>query len=85
MSTACIGEGGGLREASEGVYQPSGAPSLKRVYSCSIPYQGTSSGALSKMALAAPRVLVGMGVMSGFSISQSTRMCGPPRMGSGHM
>ena len=37
---------------------------LRRVYSCSIPNQGSSAAAFSMAAAAAARVLVGMGLSS---------------------
>ena len=80
-----MGSGPLLNGRADEAGQPMGRPSLKRVYSCSIPYQGSSSSAWSKMALAMVRVDSLIGVMSGRSISQRTRMLSPSRMGSLHM
>ena len=64
--------------------QPSGRPSLKNVYSCSMPNNGSWSAYFSATAAQAARVLVGCGVKSVSSTSHSTRMSSPPRIGSGH-
>src|SRR5256885_2004148 len=63
--------------------QPSGRPSLRNVYSCSMPNHGSWSLYFSATAAHAARVLVGCGVMSVSSTSHMTSLLSPPCTGSG--
>ena len=64
--------------------KPSGRPSLKNVYSCSMPNSGSWSAYFSAIGRSSARVLVACGVMSVSSTSHITSTSSPPRIGSGH-
>ena len=64
--------------------KPSGRPSLKNVYSCSMPNSGSCSAYFSATGASSARVFVACGVMSVSSTSHITSMLSPPRIGSGH-
>ena len=61
---------------------PSGRPSLKKVYSCSIPNIGSWSPYFSTTSRRWARVLVGCGVKSVSSTSHMTSLSSGPRSGS---
>ena len=64
--------------------KPCGRPSLKNVYSCSMPNSGSWPANFSATGASSARVLVGCGVMSVSSTSHITSTLSPPRIGSGH-